>query len=175
MSDLPARGSGAPGGATAVKPGQAGGAAADPAPPARVVLAHDYLLVMRGAERMFAAISDMFAEAPILTLLYDEEALGARFQGRSVTTSPLQRLGADQRNFRRLLPLYPAAASRLPVPPCDALLSSSSAFAHGIRAPAGAVHVCYCHSPFRYVWHEHERALARRRPCCGDRCGECSR
>ena len=77
-----------------------------------------------------------------------------------MTTSPLQRLGADQRNFRRMLPLYPAAASRLPVPACDALISSSSAFAHGARAPAGAVHLCYCHSPFRYVWHEHERALA---------------
>jgi glycosyltransferase involved in cell wall biosynthesis len=152
MSDLPAWGSGAPGGA----PSQT----AVPAPAARVALAHDYLLVMRGAERVFAAISDMFTEAPIVTLLYDREALGWRFQGRSVTTSPLQRLGADQRNFRRMLPLYPAAASHLPVPACDALISSSSAFAHGARAPAGAIHLCYCHSPFRYVWHERERALA---------------
>jgi glycosyltransferase involved in cell wall biosynthesis len=125
-----------------------------------VALAHDYLLVMRGAERVFAAISDMFAQAPIATLLYDRQALGWRFQGHSVSTSLLQRLGADQRNFRRMLPLYPAAASHLPVAACDVLISSSSAFAHGARAPAGAVHLCYCHSPFRYVWHERERALA---------------
>ena len=160
MSDLPAWGSGAPGGATAANPGQAGGAGRDAAATARIALAHDYLLVMRGAERVFAEISDMFAEAPIVTLLYDEEALGWRFEGRSITTSRLQRLGADQGSFRRMLPLYPAAAGRLPVPPCDALISSSSAFAHGAPAPAGAVHVCYCHSPFRYVWHEYERALA---------------
>jgi glycosyltransferase involved in cell wall biosynthesis len=157
MSDLPAWGSGAPGGATAHETGSRPGSV-------QVSLAHDYLLVMRGAERVFAAISDLFAEAPIVTLLYDREALGWRFEGRSVTTSPLQRLGADQDNFRRMLPLYPAAASRLPVPPCDALISSSSAFAHGARVPAGAVHVCYCHSPFRYVWHEHARALAETPP-----------
>jgi glycosyltransferase involved in cell wall biosynthesis len=156
MSDLPAWGSGAPGGATAAVPGERPW----PDVPRRVALAHDYLLVMRGAERVFAAISDMFAEAPILTLLYDREALGWRFPGRSITTSVLQRLGADQQSFRRMLPLYPAAVGRLPVPPCEALISSSSAFAHGARAPAGAVHLCYCHSPFRYVWHERERALA---------------
>ncbi len=160
MSDLPAWGSGAPGGATAAKPGEADQGSPHPAPSADVALAHDYLLVMRGAERVFAAIADMFEAAPILTLLYDREALGWRFAGHSVTTSPLQHLGVDQRNFRRMLPLYPAAASRLRVPPCDALISSSSAFASGIRAPAGAVHLCYCHSPFRYVWHERERALA---------------
>ena len=160
MSDLPAWGSGAPGGATAAKPGEGDRTTAAPAPTTRVALAHDYLLVMRGAERVFAAISDMFERAPILTLLYDQQALGWRFQGHPVTTSPLQRLGANQSNFRRMLPLYPAAASRLTAPPCDALITSSSAFAHGIRAPAGAVHLCYCHSPFRYVWHERERALA---------------
>jgi len=102
----------------------------------------------------------MFPQAPIATLLYDPRALGERFQGHPVRTSPLQHLGADQRNFRRMLPLYPAAVWRMPVPDCDALISSSSAFAHGLRAPAGAVHVCYCHSPFRYVWHERQRALA---------------
>jgi len=153
MSDLPAWGSGAPGGETARETVSQPGTV-------RVSLAHDYLLVMRGAERVFAAISDLYHDAPIVTLLYDREALGWRFQGRSVTTSSLQRLGAGQDSFRRMLPLYPAAATRLPVPPCDALISSSSAFAHGVRAPAGAVHLCYCHSPFRYVWHEHARALA---------------
>jgi glycosyltransferase involved in cell wall biosynthesis len=124
-----------------------------------VVLAHDYLLVMRGAERTFAAMSDLYAQAPIFTLLYDEEGTARRFAGRSVTTSPLQRLGAAQSNFRRLLPLYPWAVSRLRIPACEVVLSSSSAFAHGVHAPDGAVHVCYCYTPFRYAWYEQERAL----------------
>jgi glycosyltransferase involved in cell wall biosynthesis len=126
----------------------------------RVTLAHDYLLVMRGAERTFAAMADLYPQAPIFTLLYDEEGTNGRFAGRSITTSVLQRLGSRQANFRRLLPLYPLAVQRLRPPPCDVLLSSSSAFAHGVPAPEGAVHVCYCHAPFRYAWYEEARALA---------------
>ncbi len=115
-------------------------------------LVHDYLLVMRGAERTFAAITDLWPEAPIFTLLYDEEGTQGRFAGRTVVTSPLQRLGARQTNFRRLLPLFPTAVRRLPLEGHDCIVSSSSAFAHGVRVPTGARHVCYCHSPFRYAW-----------------------
>jgi glycosyltransferase involved in cell wall biosynthesis len=125
----------------------------------RVTLAHDYLLVLRGAERTFAAMADAYPGEPVFTLLYDEQGTRGRFAGHPVTTSMLQRLGARQGDFRRLLPLYPAAVERLRLPPGDVVLSSSSAFAHGVRPPAGALHVCYCHAPFRYVWNERARAL----------------
>jgi glycosyltransferase involved in cell wall biosynthesis len=125
----------------------------------RITVAHDYLLVMRGAERTFAAVADLYPEAPIFTLLYDEDGTDGRFAGRSITTSPLQRLGVGQSSFRRLLPLYPWAAGRLRPESCDVVLTSSSAFAHGLRPPAGAAHVCYCHAPFRYAWYEEARAL----------------
>jgi glycosyltransferase involved in cell wall biosynthesis len=125
-----------------------------------VTIAHDYLLVMRGAERTFAAIADLYPRAPIFTLLYDEEGTNGRFAGRSVTTSPLQRLGAGQNGFRRLLPLYPFAIEHMRPPDCDVVVSSSSAFAHGIHIPESAVHVCYCHTPFRYAWFEEARALS---------------
>ncbi|HET8673729.1 MAG TPA: glycosyltransferase [Thermoleophilaceae bacterium] len=123
-------------------------------------LVHDYLLVLRGAERTFAAIADCWPEAPVYTLLYDPDETAGRFDGREVHSSYLQRLGARQRGFRRLLPLYPRAAESLPVQDHDLLISSSSAFAHGIRQAPGATHVCYCHTPFRYVWHERQRGLA---------------
>ena len=126
----------------------------------RVVLAHDYLLVMRGAERTFAAIADLYARAPIFTLLYDEAGTAGRFAGRSITTSPLQRLGAGAvatsgACCRCTRGRSRGCASRA----CEVVLSSSSAFAHGVRAPEGAVHVCYCYTPFRYAWYEQERAL----------------
>ena len=124
------------------------------------MLVHDYLLVMRGAERAFAAIADLYGSAPIFTLLYDETGTDGRFGGHPLTTSPLQRLGVTQSSFRRLLPLYPWATERLELPACEVVLSSSSAFAHGVRVPAGAVHVCYCYTPFRYAWYEQERALS---------------
>jgi glycosyltransferase involved in cell wall biosynthesis len=129
-----------------------------------VVLAHDYLLVLRGAERTFAAIADEYSDAPIFTLLYDESGCAGRFAGRDVHTSPLQHLRVGQRHFRRLLPLYPLAVERLRPPACELVLSSSSAFAHGVRVPEGAAHVCYCHAPFRYAWYEQERALAEVAP-----------
>jgi glycosyltransferase involved in cell wall biosynthesis len=126
----------------------------------RVNLAHDYLLVMRGAERTFAAMADLYPQAPIFTLLYDEEGTEGRFATHPITTSSLQRLRVRQANFRRLLPFYPRAVERLPLPESDVVLSSSSAFAHGVRVPAHAIHICYCHTPFRYVWYEQARALA---------------
>jgi glycosyltransferase involved in cell wall biosynthesis len=128
------------------------------------VLAHDYLLVLRGAERVFAQMADMYPGAPLLTLLYDREATEDRFAAHEVITSPLQRLGAAQSDFRRLLPLYPWAVGRLKAPPCELLLTSSSAFMHGLSAPPGAVHVCYCHAPFRYAWYERARALSEAPP-----------
>jgi glycosyltransferase involved in cell wall biosynthesis len=114
---------------------------------------------MRGAERTFAAVADLYPDAPIFTLLYDEKGTGGRFAEHSITTSALQRLGVSQSSFRALLPLYPRAVQRLELPTSEVVLSSSSAFAHGVRVPGGAVHICYCHAPFRYAWYEQERAL----------------
>lgn len=121
-------------------------------------LVHDYLLVMRGAERTFAAIADCWPAASVYTLLYDSAGTNERFAHRSVTASYLDRLRLRQHNFRRALPLFPRAAQSLPVTAHDLVISSSSAFAHGVKVAPHAVHVCYCHSPFRYAWHERSRA-----------------
>jgi glycosyltransferase involved in cell wall biosynthesis len=126
----------------------------------RVALVHDYLLVPRGAERTFLAMAECWPEAPIFTLLYDANAMGRAFANRDIRSSYLQHLGVKQRSFRTLTPLFPRAAERLPVQDFDVVISSSSAFAHGVRPREGAVHVSYCHTPFRYVWHERERAVA---------------
>ncbi len=125
-----------------------------------LALVHDYLLVMRGAERTFAEMAACWPGAPIFTLLYDEEAVGPAFAGHRVVASALQRLGVKQSSFRYLLPLFPAAVERLPVAEFDVVVTSSSAFAQGVRPGPDATHICYCHSPFRYVWFERERALS---------------
>ena len=124
-----------------------------------VGLVHDYLLVMRGAERTFAAMAECWPDAPIYTLLYDVDGTNGALAGRAVHPSYLQRLRVGQAGFRRLLPLFPRAAERLPVQGHDLVISSTSAFAHGVRPAPGAVHVAYCHTPFRYAWHERGRAI----------------
>jgi glycosyltransferase involved in cell wall biosynthesis len=127
----------------------------------RVILVHDYLLVMRGAERCFGALCDLWPGAPIATLLYDPGLVASRLGGREVRASALQRLGPRQSTFRALLPLLPLAAARLDVSGHELVVSSSSAFAHGVRPDPGAVHVCYCYTPLRYAWYEQQAGLAQ--------------
>src|SRR3989440_8843719 len=103
-------------------------------------LAHDYLLVMRGAERTFASIAEMAPGAPIYTLLYDRDGTGGRFDRHAVVTSGLQRLGVKQRGFRALLPLLPGAAGRLPAGGPQPRGSGRSAVAPRIPSPPGARH-----------------------------------
>lgn len=118
---------------------------------------------MRGAERTFATISSIWPDAPIYTLLHDPEALNGFFEGRDVHASSLRHLGVRQKGFRRLLPLYPRAAERITPQGFDVVVSSSSAFAHGITTEPGTAHVCYCHTPFRYAWHDYARTVREAR------------
>src|SRR6476619_7397576 len=114
---------------------------------------------MRGADRAFRAMAECWPDSPIFTLLYDEEATAGVFRAREIHTSYLSALHAHRDGFRRLLPLFPRAVEHLRVHDYDLIISSSSAFAHGVRPAPGAVHVCYCHTPFRYAWIEQQRAL----------------
>jgi glycosyltransferase involved in cell wall biosynthesis len=133
----------------------------DPMAP-RVALVHDFLLDLRGAERVFAAICDAWPEADVFTAVYDEEGTEGRFAARSPQTSFLQRLRPTARTFRPLLPLYPYAIESLDLRGYEIVISSSSAWAHGVVVDPGAVHVCYCHNPFRYAWSEREATLGAR-------------
>jgi glycosyltransferase involved in cell wall biosynthesis len=128
----------------------------------RVALVHDFLLDLRGAERVFAAICDAWPEADVFTAVYDETGTEGRFAARSPRASFLQRVRPTSRTFRPLLPLYPHAVESLDLRGYDVVISSSSAWAHGVLVDPGAVHVCYCHNPFRYAWSEREATLSAR-------------
>jgi glycosyltransferase involved in cell wall biosynthesis len=130
----------------------------------RVALVHDFLVDVRGAERVFLALCDLFPEAELFTAVYDEEGTEGRFAHRQVTTSFLQRTRPTARTFRALLPLYPAAMESLDLRGYDLVISSSSAWAHGVIPDDDAVHVCYCHNPFRYAWNARQETLEARGP-----------
>src|SRR5918997_949398 len=128
----------------------------------RVALVHDFLLDLRGAERVFAAICDAWPQADVFTTIYDERGTEGRFADRRPQTSFLQRVRPTARTFRPLLPLYPHAIESFDLRGYDTVVSSSSAWAHGVLVDPGAVHVCYCHNPFRYAWLEREATVAAR-------------
>jgi glycosyltransferase involved in cell wall biosynthesis len=130
----------------------------------RVALVHDFLLDLRGGERVFLALCDLFPDADLFTAVYDPAGTEGRFADRKVHTSFLQRLRPDARSFRRYLPLYPYAMEALDLSDYDLVLSSSSAWAHGVLPSEHAVHVCYCHNPFRYAWNAREATLRTQAP-----------
>jgi glycosyltransferase involved in cell wall biosynthesis len=131
---------------------------------ARVALVHDFLLDLRGAERVFLQLCDLFPQADLFTAVYDRAGTEGRFADRNVHTTYLQRLKPTAHTFRPLLPFYPAAIESLDLRGYDLVVSSSSAWAHGVLPDEHAVHVCYSHNPFRYAWNAREETLAGQRP-----------
>jgi glycosyltransferase involved in cell wall biosynthesis len=127
----------------------------------RVALVHDFLLDVRGAERVFLELCEMWPRADIYTAVYDEDGTEGRFSGRLVHTSFLQWLRPTARTFRRLLPFYPAAIQSFDLTGYDLVISSSSAWAHGVLCGEVSTHVSYCHNPFRYAWNDHQRTIER--------------
>ena len=106
---------------------------------------------------MFLAICDLWPDADVFTAVYDEHGHRGPLCRSQVHTSFLQRLRPSARTFRALLPLYPAAIESFDLSGYDLVVSSSSAWAHAVICDEPAVHVSYCHNPFRYVWNDRDR------------------
>ena len=128
----------------------------------RTALVHDFLVSIRGADRVFLEICALWPDADIFTPVYDERGTEGRFAGRRVHTSFLQRARPTARTFRALLPFYPAAIESFDLSGYDLVISSSSAWAHAVICDESTVHVSYCHNPFRYAWNERQRTLSER-------------
>ncbi len=124
----------------------------------RIALAHDFLVTWGGAERVFQVFADMYPEAPIYTLFYDEALVRVRFPGREIRTSFLQKFPRWLRQSPLFMPLYPIAVETLDLRDFDIVLSSSGAWMKGLVTRLYTKHISYLHSPMRFVWdtyHEH--------------------
>jgi len=118
----------------------------------RVALVHDMLTQYGGGEKVLRALSDGYPEAPIFTLVFDENNMGDIFPGDRVITSFLQQLPFSDRRYKWYLPLMPHATEGYDLSGFDLVISSSSAFAKGVIAGQDSRHICYCHTPTRYLW-----------------------
>jgi glycosyltransferase involved in cell wall biosynthesis len=118
----------------------------------KVALVHELLTMRGGAERVLKVFTDMFPDAPIYTFLYDEQKLGDLFPRERVRTSRLQRWASLSTNHHLYLKRFPAAAEAWDFSEYDLVIGSSSAFAHGIITNGKPKHLCYVHSPARYLW-----------------------
>lgn len=121
--------------------------------PPRIALAHDWLVGLRGGEWVLDRLAQLFGPTDLYTLVNDGRPLTDAIDACNVITSGLQKLpGASGRLRRAYLPFMPRAVNRLNVAPCDLLISTSSAVMKSIKPPPNAPHLCYCHSPARYIW-----------------------
>lgn len=128
----------------------------------RIALVHDYFIQMGGAERVAEAMHESFPSAPMYTTVALPQCLPPRLRNADVRTSALQHLPAMDRRFRHYFMLYPFAVEHFDLSQYDLIFSSSSGYAKGVRRRRNAIHVCYCHTPMRWVW-RYEDYVARER------------
>lgn len=129
----------------------------------RVAVVHDWLTGMRGGEAVLEAILDVLPTAEIFTLFHFPGSVSARIESRVIHTSGLQQLAARSDDYRRLLPLFPRAARSWDFSGYDLIVSSSHCVAKGIAA-RGKPHLCYCHTPMRYIWDRFDDYFPRSKP-----------
>lgn len=125
----------------------------------RVALVHDYLNQYGGAERVLEALCEIWPDAPIFTLIYDRRRTGSAFEGRKIKTSFLQRVPLVKSHHRPFLMLMPLGAEKFDLSPYDLVISDSASFAKGVIVRPQTLHICYCHTPTRYVWDDSHKYI----------------
>jgi len=118
----------------------------------KVAIIHYWLVGMRGGEKVIEALCEMYPEADIFTHVVDPEAISEKLRRHKIRTSFISRLPRPKQNYKSYLPLMPLALEQLDLRGYDLIISSESGPAKGIIPPAEATHVCYCHTPMRYIW-----------------------
>lgn len=115
----------------------------------RTAIVHYWLVNMRGGEKVIEALCRLLPDADIFTLYYDPERVSPYLRSRRIQTSFLNPL---RRYYRTLLPFAPLALEHFDLRGYDLVISSESGPAKGVLTDARARHICYCHTPMRYLW-----------------------
>ncbi len=118
----------------------------------RIALVHYWLVNMRGGEKVLESLCKMYPEADIFTHVCHRESLSPLLQDRRIYTTFIQKLPFAVRHYQKYLPLMPLALEQLDLTGYDLVISSESGPAKGVLTRATTPHVCYCHSPMRYLW-----------------------
>src|ERR1039458_8114946 len=115
----------------------------------RAAIVHYWLLNWRGGEKVLESLCRLLPDADIFTLFYDPRAVSPEIRRHNVTASFLNPL---RRYYRELLPLMPLALEQFDLSGYDLVISSESGPAKGVITSSQTCHICYCHSPLRYIW-----------------------
>lgn len=129
----------------------------------KVALVHFWLVGMRGGERVLEALCRLYPEADIFTHVYDPSQTSETIKRHNIKTTFINKLPRARKWYQNYLPLMPLALAELDLSDYDLVISSESGPAKGVITGPDTLHVCYCHSPMRYVWdmyHEYKKHLS---------------
>ena len=118
----------------------------------KVAIVHYWLVNMRGGEKMLEALLELFPEADIFTHVYDSSKVSDLINSHNVYTSYIQRFPLAKKLYQKYLPFMPRALDSFNLQDYDLVISSEAGPVKGIIPNPDAYHICYCHSPMRYVW-----------------------
>jgi len=122
----------------------------------RIALVHDWLTGMRGGEKVLEVLCELYPQATLFTLLHNKGSASETIEKMDIHTSFINRLPLKATKYRNYLPLFPRAIESFDLSGFDLILSTSHAVAKGARPAPRALHICYCHTPMRYVWELYE-------------------
>ena len=118
----------------------------------KVALVHYWLVNMAGGEKVLEALCRLYPQADIFTHVVDREKLLPEFRRHKISTTFINSLPASRRLYKKYLPLMPHALEQLDLTDYDLVISSESGPAKGVITRPDCLHVCYCHTPMRYLW-----------------------
>lgn len=125
----------------------------------RVALVHDWLVSYRGGEKVLEALCELYPDAPIYTLFYSPDSMPESLRRRHIITPSGSRFLKPLR--KALLPFLPIMIESLPLERYDLVVSTSSCVAKGVIVGPTSRHICYIHSPMRYIWDQRSHYLGR--------------
>jgi glycosyltransferase involved in cell wall biosynthesis len=107
---------------------------------------------MRGGEHVLSLLCGLFPKADLFTLIHTPGVCNDNIENRRIIASRLNRLPGVKKYYRHLLPFMPRAIERMDATDYDLIVSSSHCVAKGIARSPDSLHICYCHTPMRYIW-----------------------
>jgi len=129
----------------------------------RVAIVHEWFTTMRGGEKCVEALCEVFPDADVYALLHVPGSVSPVIERALVRTSFIQHLPAAAAHYRRYLPLFPLAVRQFDLRGYDLVISSNHCVAKGARVPPGALHICYCYTPMRYIWGQYDEYFGKGR------------
>ena len=121
----------------------------------RVAIVHYWLLNMRGGEKVLEALCELYPQADIFTHVVDPEKLSSTIRSHNIKTTFIEKLPFSHKMYQKYLSLMPMALEQLDLSDYDLVISSEAGPAKGVITRPDALHVCYCHSPMRYIWDQY--------------------